>query len=201
MQRPAPEPGYFLEDETASIAEQMLHADTSTLVSLKVRPIFGSGWNAYVYGDEYAAISNAASNFGLLNVSTGSGPSVQHYRIAGDLEFLLVMRETGPEIITVRRAAAMFPSITPSIVELVATMVKIINEKNEQKKAGGRVDRYHTVSAVSIEIRSRTGGEQLIKLNLPSEASIDAEILAGILGSTMQGLFPAQGLAKVAGSD
>jgi len=201
MERPAPEPGYFLEDESASIAEQMLRVDTSALVSLKVRPVFGSGWNAYVYGDEYAAISNAAGNFSLLNVSTGSGPSAQHYRITEDFEFLLVMRETGPEIITVARAATVFPSVTRSIVDLVATMVKIINEKNEQKKVGCQVDRYHTVSAVSIEIRSKVGGKQLIKLNLPGQASIDTEVVAGILGGTIQDLFPAQRLAKVAGSD
>jgi hypothetical protein len=33
MQRPAPEPGYFLEDDAASIAEQMVHVDTSAKVA------------------------------------------------------------------------------------------------------------------------------------------------------------------------
>jgi hypothetical protein len=190
MQRPAPEPGYFLKDETACIAEQMLQADASVLVSLKVRPIFGSGWNAYVYADEYAAIRNATDNFSLLSVSTSAGPCTQHYRISEGLEFLLVIRATGPEVITVVRSGAVFTSIIPAIVELVAMMVKIINERNEQKKAGGRVDRCYIVSAVSIEIRSRAGGKRLIQLNLPDQASIDPQILARTLGSTLQDLFP-----------
>lgn len=50
------------------------------------------------------------------------------------------------------------------IVELVAMMVKIINERM-QKEACGRVDRYLAASEASIEIRSRVGGKRLLKLN------------------------------------
>jgi hypothetical protein len=197
--RPAPEPGYFLKDETRCIAEQMLLVDASALVSLEVRPILASGWNAYVYADEYANISDATNNFSLLNVSTLSGPGTQHFRINEGLEFLLVKRAAGPEIITVAPSPAVLNSVTRAIVELLAMMVKIINEGNEQKKAGVRVDRYHTVSAVSIEIRSSVGGKQLIKLNLPEEASIDTQGLARTLGGTLEDLFPRQALTKVAG--
>ena len=199
MQRPAPEPGYFLNDETACIAEQMLHVDKSVLVSLKVRPILAPGWNAYVYADEYADILNATNNFSLLNVSTWSGPCTQHYRINEGFEFLLVKRATGPEVITVAPSVEVLMSVTEAIVELLVMMVKIINERNEQKKAGVRVDRYHAVSAVSIEIRSRVGGKRLIKLNLPDEASIDPQVLARTLVGTLQDLFTGQALTKVAG--
>jgi hypothetical protein len=195
----------FLEEVTASIAEQILHVDTLALVSLTLRPILGSGWNAYVYGDEYATHLQRDQQFQPAERLDWVGPSAQHYRITESnyrrFGISVCNEGDGPEIITVARAAAVFPSVTRSIVELAATMVNIISEKNEQKKAGGEVDRYHPVSAVSIEIRSGAGGKQLINLNLPSQESIDTEVVAGILGDTIQDLFPARGLAKVTGSD
>jgi len=166
-------------------ARSLLSPSDDPLVSIKVRPI--EKWpidspsdfhNRYVYPTEYSELEPFLSRFTAKrrgNVSRGKATA---FTGGTDEEFLFVEHETGPELVLYLGVLTAGLSLAKAVVDLIAIIIKTINDSNAAKKEGKPSGRYYEANAISIEERTPTHAKIVKVISLPlSDKEVDRKKL------------------------
>lgn len=153
------------------------------LISLKIRPINLNPVNdeedfydAYVYPSEYEDIRYFLKQEKCIKEGQVNYGLTKRYSNDSNEDYLFVEHETGPEIITNLALLTASLTLAKSVVDLIITIIKSVNESNEKKKKGTEVGRYYEAKAISIEKRTQNETKILKIIQLPvkgDELSID----------------------------
>ena len=167
---------------------QLLGGQPGEVVSFKIRPI--PKWpvdsptqihDAYVYPNEYSAIYEWLSRFPKTTEGFINGKAIG-INADGRNQLLFVEHESGPEIILYLGVATAALGLAKSVVDLVTTIIKIVSQANEAKKAGTDAGRYYEAAAITIEKRTSKETTTIKVITLPiKEGDTDPQRLLDTL--------------------
>ncbi|MFL6519908.1 MAG: hypothetical protein ACJ8NS_06780 [Chthoniobacterales bacterium] len=166
-------------------ARSLLSPSDEPLISIKIRPI--DKWpiaspsdfrNRYVYPSEYSQLEIFLSRFTAERRGDVSRGKAIAFTAGSGQEFLFVEHETGPEIVLYLGVITAGLGLAKAVIDLVAIIIKTINDSNAAKKAGKASGRHYEANAISIEERTATHARIVKVISLPiADKEVDREKL------------------------